>query len=83
MDLETNATTAIPAPARLVDVKIINENVAFNVIISFTTLAQKRGAYTIEESAKLWECIQRIQQASTSLTTASTSTTTSSSTLVE
>ena len=74
MDLTSDSNpappTPTPTPARLVDVKIINENVAFNVIISFTTLAQKRGAYTIEESAKLWECIQRIQQASATATAA-------------
>ena len=32
--------------------------VALNVIISFTTIAQKRGAFTLQESAKLWDCIK-------------------------
>ena len=43
---------------RLVDVEVINQNVALNVIMSFITLAQQRGAFNIQESAKIWECIK-------------------------
>jgi hypothetical protein len=35
---------------------------ALNVIISFVSLAQKRGAFTLEESAKIWECIKKFQK---------------------
>ena len=51
---------------KLVDIKITDENVALNVIVSFLSLAQKRGAFTIDESAKIWECIQTFQKAASS-----------------
>jgi hypothetical protein len=47
---------------KLVNVEIANENVAFNLIISFLTLAQKRGAFGFDESAKIWECIKKFQK---------------------
>ena len=47
---------------KLVDVEITDENVALNVIVSFLSLAQKRGAFTFDESAKIWECIQAFQK---------------------
>ena len=47
---------------KLVDVQITDENVALNVIISFLSLAQKRGAFSFDESAKIWECIQKFQK---------------------
>lgn len=46
---------------RLVDVEIVDQNVALNVIVSFLNLAQRRGAFTIDESAKLLECIKKFQ----------------------
>ena len=50
------------AQTKLVDVPITNENMALNVIISFVSLAQKRGAFSIEESAKIWECVKKFQK---------------------
>jgi len=47
---------------RLVDVVIKDENVALNVMVSFLTLAHKRGVFTIDESAKIWECIKMFQK---------------------
>jgi hypothetical protein len=57
----------VPPPApqqeqRLTDVKIIDENTALNVMVSFLNLAQKRGTFSIDESAKIWECIQKFIQ---------------------
>ena len=46
---------------KLVDVEITDENIALNVIVSFLSLAQKRGAFSFDESAKIWECIQKFQ----------------------
>jgi len=43
---------------KLIDVQITDENTALNVIVSFLNLAQKRGAFGIDESAKIWECIK-------------------------
>ena len=42
----------------LTDVEVNNSNIAFNVIISFLTVAQKRGTFSINESAKIWECLK-------------------------
>jgi hypothetical protein len=47
---------------KLIDVEIVNENVALNVIVSFLNLAQRRGAFTIDESAKIWECVKKFQK---------------------
>jgi hypothetical protein len=56
---ETPATK--PSP-RLVEVEVTNEIVALNLLVSFLTLAQKRGSFTIDESAKIWECIKKFQK---------------------
>jgi hypothetical protein len=47
---------------RLVDVPIKDENVALNVMVSFLTLAHKRGVFSIDESAKIYECIKMFQK---------------------
>jgi hypothetical protein len=48
---------------KLVDVPIKDENIALNVIVNFLSLAQKRGTFTFDESAKIWECIKMFQKA--------------------
>jgi len=45
----------------LVNVPVTAQNVALNLMISFLSLANKRGAFGIDESAKIWECIQIFQ----------------------
>lgn len=57
----------VPQPApqseiKLVNVAIVDENTALNVIVSFLTLAHKRGAFSLDESAKIWECIKMFQK---------------------
>ena len=47
---------------RLADVPITDENTALNVMVSFLSLANKRGAFTLDESAKIWECIKMFQK---------------------
>ena len=47
---------------RLIDVSITDENIALNVIVSFLNVAQKRGTFSIAESAKIFECIQKFIQ---------------------
>lgn len=42
----------------LKDINIDNENIALNVLVGMVNIAQKRGAYNLEESAKAWECVQ-------------------------
>ena len=42
---------------RLVDVAVTDQNVGLNLMVAFLNLAQKRGAFTFEESGKIWECV--------------------------
>ena len=46
---------------RLVDVAVADQNVALNLIVSFLSMAQKRGAFGLDESAKIWECIKMFE----------------------
>jgi hypothetical protein len=47
---------------KLVDVKVENENIALNLLVSFLNLAQRRGVFTMDESAKIWECVKKFQK---------------------
>ncbi len=46
---------------RLVDIEVTNENIALNIMVSFLNLAHKRGAFQLDESAKIWECVNRFK----------------------
>ena len=52
-------TTAATNQLRLTDIEITDENMALNVIVSFLGVAQQRGTFSIAESAKIYECIQK------------------------
>ena len=43
----------------LLDLEIDGPNTALNVMVGFLGLAQKRGAFAINESAKIFECINK------------------------
>jgi len=43
---------------KIVDIDITDENTGLNILVSFCNLAQQRGAFNIEESSKIWECIK-------------------------
>jgi len=43
----------------ITSIEVVDENTALNLIITFLSIAQKRGAFTIDESAKIWECIKK------------------------
>ena len=66
--MESTSTTELPTPSgekkqtRLVDVPINSQQEALQLIVTFLNLAQKRGVFTLDESAKLWECIKTFQQ---------------------
>ena len=47
---------------RLVDIKVTDDNVALNLMVSFLNLAQKRGAFGLDESSKIWDCVNRFIQ---------------------
>ena len=65
--MESNSTTELPTSTgekkqtRLVDVPINTQQDALQLIVTFLNLAQKRGAFTLDESAKLWDCIKMFQ----------------------
>jgi hypothetical protein len=46
-----------PQP-QITEVPITNQNEALQMIVYFINLAQKRGSYSIDESAKIYECIK-------------------------
>ena len=46
---------------KIVDVPVTNPSEALNLLVNFIALAQKRGSFTIDESAKIWECIKQFQ----------------------
>ncbi len=56
-------TSVPPTPnysnTQLSSIEITNEVIALNVMVSFLNIAQKRGAFALDESSKIWECIQK------------------------
>jgi hypothetical protein len=55
---EKEVTPQQPQQPDLNNLVIADENTALNVMVSFLHMAQKRGAFNIQESAKVWECVQ-------------------------
>ena len=63
--VETTTPQQMP---RLTEIKINDDNAALNVMVGFLDTAQKRGAFSLDESAKIWECVKRFIQKSDSVT---------------
>jgi hypothetical protein len=42
----------------IIDVPVTDETVSLNLMVQFLNIAQKRGAFSIAESAKIFECIR-------------------------
>lgn len=59
---ETNAAPAADTHHKLTQVVVSNEVDALNLLVQFIGLAQRRGAYTIDEAAKIWECVKFFQK---------------------
>jgi len=62
--MDNPAPPAAEKEVRLVDIPIKDENTALNMMVNFLSLAQKRGAFNLEESAKIWECVKVFQKSS-------------------
>ena len=66
--MESESTTNLPnasgekTQVRLVDIPLTTQQDALQLLVTFVNLAQKRGSFTLDESAKLWECIKMFQQ---------------------
>ena len=43
---------------KLVNIEVKDQNIALNLMVAFLNLAQKRGSFSIDESAKIWECVK-------------------------
>jgi len=54
--------TASELHAKLMATEITNEVSALNILVSFLNVAQRRGVFSIDESAKIWECIKQFQK---------------------
>ena len=46
----------------LLKVEITDDNTALNVIVGFLGIAQRRGVFAINESAKIFQCIEQFQK---------------------
>ena len=63
MDVSANVTEKVEEPTqKLSEVKVENEVMALNILVSFLAQAQKRGAFSMDESAKIWECVKWFQK---------------------
>jgi hypothetical protein len=59
VDTPASSTETQYTQSNLNTIEITSEIVALNVMVSYLNIAQKRGAFAIDESAKIWECIQK------------------------
>ena len=59
---ENGNSTQEQKEIKLVDVSVSDENVALNLMVSFLSLAQRRGCFSFDESAKIWECVKKFQK---------------------
>jgi len=64
----TDSTSTPTTMPRLTEIPITDDNAALNVMVGFLDTAQKRGAFSLDESAKVWECVKRFIQKSDSAT---------------
>jgi len=66
MDNEQTKSETLPtmeqAKTMLMSKTIANENDALNVLVSFINLAQRRGVFSLDESAKIYEAIKIFQK---------------------
>lgn len=47
---------------KLVTIEVKDENSALNLLVAFVNVAQQRGVFKIDESAKIFECIKMFQR---------------------
>ena len=59
---EVSPDTKDKPQVNLLDVPINGEVDALNVIVGFLGIAQRRGCFAINESAKIYECVQMFNQ---------------------
>ena len=47
-----------PQEVQINQIKVTDQNIALQLLVAFAQLGHRRGAYNIEETAKLHECIE-------------------------
>lgn len=52
-------------------ISVNDQNTALNLMVAFLNLAQSRGVYSMNESAKIWECLKMFQRPESELNTSS------------
>ena len=62
---QVKSTESPPKQVKITEVEITDENTSLNVLVGFLEIAHKKGAFSFEESAKIWECIRVFQQKTT------------------
>lgn len=60
--MELQQSESFDPQRKLVDMPITDQNSALNTMVSFLVLAQKRGTFTFDEAAKIWECIKMFSE---------------------
>jgi len=56
---QTPTPTQTPSQVpELLNIEVKDQITALNVLINYITIAQKRGIFSIQESAHIWSCIQ-------------------------
>ena len=63
---ESQSSSSQPQPnaqpqTKLADAPINSDNDALNMMVQFLNLAQRRGAFAIDESSKIYECFKIFQ----------------------
>jgi hypothetical protein len=64
-----NTSSEQQTQIRLADIAVTDQNTALNVMLTLLNLAHKRGVFSIEESAKIWDCVKVFQPPQQSSTT--------------
>lgn len=59
---EEDAPAVENKEVRIVDLPVNNDNDALNLLVAFLGLAQKRGAFNLEEAGKIWECVKHFRR---------------------
>ena len=59
--MNNNPDVVASQDTKLVNIEVKDENTALNLMVAFLNVAHKRGTFTIDETAKIWECIKKFQ----------------------
>ncbi len=56
-----STSSSSSSSAKLIQTSVDNQNIALNLLVNFVNLGQRRGAFSLDEAAKIWECILKFQ----------------------